>query len=147
MTADDSMHLMIGDVAIDESQLQWSYSRSSGPGGQNVNKLSTRVTISLDLRHARGLNADLRSRLLRVLANRLTKDGVLNITCQTHRSQHANRREAAAIMSKILTKAARPPKVRRATKPTKASGARRLESKRRRSATKAARRGQRSDRE
>jgi ribosome-associated protein len=136
---------MTGEFPIDESQLEWSYSRSSGPGGQNVNKLSTRVTLSLDLKHVRGLSDDLRSRLLRVLASRLTKEGVLTVVCQTHRSQHANRREALAILKKILTKAARPPRVRRPTKPTKASAVRRREAKQRRSAIKAGRRGRASD--
>ncbi|MFN4140606.1 alternative ribosome rescue aminoacyl-tRNA hydrolase ArfB [Aestuariivirga sp.] len=122
-------------LAIGEDDLVWNFSRASGPGGQNVNKVSTAAELRFDVAKA-FLPEDLKLRL-RVLAGRqLTQDGVLVITAQETRSQERNREIALQKLVDLLRKAAHRPKRRIATKPTRASRGRRLDSKSRRSQTK-----------
>jgi len=114
---------------------------SRGPGGQNVNKLATRAVLRFDLGSSPSLSEFQRDRLRTRLAARLTGEGILQLRSDEHRTQLANRRAVLARFSQLLTDALRPVKARRSTRPTAASRTRRLESKRRRSATKQRRGG------
>jgi ribosome-associated protein len=126
-------------IAIDEREIEESFIRASGPGGQNVNKLSTAVQLRFDARHSPSLPVDVKTRLAAIAGRRLTKDGVLIITAQRHRTQERNRAEALERLVEMIRQAAVPPVPRRATAPTRASRRRRLESKARRSVLKAQR--------
>jgi ribosome-associated protein len=128
-------------IAIDESELDESFIRSSGPGGQNVNKLSTAVQLRFDVRGSPSLTDEVRARLERLAGRRLTRDGVLIITAQNHRTQERNRADALDRLIELIRQAAVRPVPRRPTRPTKASRRRRLETKKRRSGIKALRGG------
>ncbi len=128
-------------ISIDESELSESFVRSSGPGGQNVNKLSTAVQLRFDVRHSPSLPNDVAVRLFRIAGRRLTKDGVLVILAQRHRTQERNRADARERLIEMIREAATPPVPRRPTKPPRASRRQRLETKKRRSGLKALRRG------
>ena len=123
-------------ISIDETELEESFVRSSGPGGQNVNKLSTAVQLRFDVRGSPSLPNDVAVRLMRLAGSRLTKDGVLVIVAQRHRTQERNRADARDRLVAMIREAAVPPVPRRATKPPKASKRQRLESKKRRSGIK-----------
>ena len=122
-------------LAIDEAEILWSFSRASGPGGQNVNKVSTAAELRFDVAKA-NLPEDLKERLKPLAGRSLTQDGVLVITAQETRSQERNREIALQKLMVLLRKAAQRPKRRIATRPTRASKTRRLESKAKRSGTK-----------
>jgi ribosome-associated protein len=126
-------------ISIDEAEIEENFVRSSGPGGQNVNKLSTAVQLRFDVRHSPSLPNDVAVRLTRLAGKRMTKDGVLVIIAQNHRTQERNRAEARERLIRIVRQAAIKPIPRRATKPTKASREKRIESKKRRSSVKALR--------
>jgi ribosome-associated protein len=126
-------------ISIDEAEIAESFVRSSGPGGQNVNKLSTAVQLRFDVRHSPSLPNDVALRLMRLAGRRMTKDGVLVIIAQNHRTQERNRSEARARLIALIRQAAVKPTPRRATKPTKASREKRIESKKRRASVKALR--------
>ena len=126
-------------ISIDESELGESFVRSSGPGGQNVNKLSTAVQLRFDVRGSRSLPNDVAIRLMRLAGKRMTKDGVLVIIAQNHRTQERNRAEARQRLSALIEVAAVKPIPRRATKPPKASKQNRLEGKKHRSVIKRSR--------
>jgi ribosome-associated protein len=123
-------------IAIEEREIEESFIRASGPGGQNVNKLSTAVQLRFDVRRSPSLPNDVSTRLQRLAGSRLTKDGVLVITAQRHRTQERNRDDALARLVDLIRLAAVPPKPRRPTRPTAASRARRLQGKKRRSGIK-----------
>ena len=127
-------------IAIDESELEESFVRASGPGGQNVNKLSTAVQLRFDVRHSLNLPDDVAARLERLAGRRLTKDGVLVVVAQRHRTQERNRQDALDRLIELIRQAAVRPIPRRPTKPTKASRQRRLEGKKHRSRIKSLRR-------
>ena len=134
-----------GDVWIPERELTWRFSRSGGPGGQSVNTADSRVQLSLDVARSpalgEALGEDVRTRAVDRLGDRLT-DGVLTVTASEHRSQWRNRVVAEQRLAALLRDATRPPgKQRRATRPTRASRQRRLDSKRRRGEVKRMRRG------
>ena len=122
-------------VSLDEDELQWSFVRASGPGGQNVNKVSTAVELRYDVSRA-FLPDDLKQRLKGLAGRQLTDAGILIITAQETRSQERNREVALEKLVDLLRRAAVRPKRRIATKPTRASKTRRLESKAKRSRTK-----------
>src|SRR5262245_45235450 len=129
-------------ISVDDSELEESFIRASGPGGQNVNKLSSAVQLRFDVRHSPSLPADVRARLERLAGKRLTRDGGLVITAQRHRTQERNREDARERLIELVREAATPPTPRRATKPTRASRERRIETKKRRSTIKRMRREQ-----
>jgi ribosome-associated protein len=132
-------------IALDESELVESFIRSSGPGGQNVNKLATAVQLRFDVRRSPALTDEVRARLERLAGRRLTREGVLVITAQSHRTQERNRADALERLLELIRAAAVRPVPRRATKPTKASRVRRLDSKKRRGGIKALRGNPRRD--
>jgi ribosome-associated protein len=119
-------------ISIDERELKESFIRASGPGGQNVNKVSSAVQLRFDARRSSSLPNDVSVRLQRLAGNKLTRDGVIVITANRHRSQDQNRGEARERLFDMIREAATPPAVRRPTKPTRASKKRRLDSKTRR---------------
>jgi ribosome-associated protein len=123
-------------IAINENELEESFIRSSGPGGQNVNKLATAVQLRFDVRGSPSLAHDVRTRLERLAGRRLTREGVLVITAQRHRTQERNRQDALDRLIELIRAAAVVPKPRRPTRPTKASRQRRLDSKKRHAGTK-----------
>jgi ribosome-associated protein len=127
-------------IGIDEREVDESFVRASGPGGQNVNKLSTAVQLRFDVRGSPSLPGDVKARLERLAGSRLTGDGVLVITAQRHRTQARNRDDALDRLIDLIRRAAIPPTPRRPTKPTRASRERRIESKKRRAGIKHLRR-------
>ncbi len=126
-------------ISIDEGELEESFVRASGPGGQNVNKLATAVQLRFDVERSPSLSEDVRARLKRLAGRRLTRDGVLVITAQRFRTQERNRSDALARLVQLIRDAAVPPKPRKATRPPRAAKKRRLESKRKRGVIKALR--------
>ena len=121
-------------------EIDLEFYRSSGPGGQNVDKLSTGVRLRFDVRRSRLLDVETKERLVRLAGSRLTQAGVLVIEAQRYRTQERNRKDAVERLMGMIAKAAKRPKRRRATKPTAGSRERRLEAKKRRSEAKRGRR-------
>lgn len=116
-------------ISVDEEELSESFVLASGPGGQNVNKVSSAVQLRFDVARSPSLPGDVRDRLMALAGSRLTKDGVLIILARNHRTQERNRAEARERLFDLIRRAATPPKPRRPTKPTFASKRRRLDDK------------------
>jgi ribosome-associated protein len=127
-------------ISIDEREIEENFVRASGPGGQNVNKLSTAVQLRFDVRGSPSLPAAVRDRLERLAGSRLTRDGVLVIIAQRHRTQGRNRRDALDRLVELIRSAAIAPRPRRPTRPSKASRERRVDFKKRRASVKRLRR-------
>jgi ribosome-associated protein len=123
-------------IAIDDSELVESFVRSSGPGGQNVNKVSSAVQLRFDARRSPSLPNDVAIRLMKIAGKRLTKDGVIVIAAQQHRQQERNRADARERLFDMIREAAIPPVPRRATKVPRSEKKKRLEGKKRRSQIK-----------
>jgi len=128
-----------GTIAIDEREIEEHFIRASGPGGQNVNKLSSAVQLRFDVRHSPSLPEPVRDRLEKLAGKRLTKDGVLVITAQRHRTQERNRRDAEERLIDLVARAAEAPAKRYKTRPTLASKIERRQEKARRAQTKSRR--------
>ncbi len=123
-------------ISLDDSELHEEFVRASGPGGQNVNKVSTAVQLRFDAAGSPNLPPEVRDRLLRLAGKKATTEGVIVIDARRHRTRERNRQDAVDRLIALVAKAADIPRPRKATRPTAASRARRLESKRRRSRLK-----------
>lgn len=132
----EAMIRITARINIDEREIEESFIRASGPGGQNVNKLSTAVQLRFDVGRSPALPEDVRIRLTQLVGRRLTQDGVLVITARRYRTQERNRRDALERLISIIQRAAKPEHHRKPTKRTAASRLRRLEAKAQRSALK-----------
>src|SRR5471030_385115 len=130
------MYRVTDSISIDDAELIENFVRSSGPGGQNVNKVSSAVQLRFDVRASPSLPNDVAIRLMRLAGKRLTKDGIIVILAQSHRAQERNRADARERLFELIRQAAVRPIPRRATKPPKAEKRRRLEAKKHRSGIK-----------
>jgi ribosome-associated protein len=127
-------------IQIPEDEFTWSYVRSGGPGGQNVNKVASKAVLRWPVAVSPALPEDVRARFLAQQRSRITTEGELVLTSQRYRDQERNREDCLEKLQAMLLRAARPPQVRRPSKPSRGSKERRLAAKKRRATLKAGRR-------
>jgi ribosome-associated protein len=127
-------------LSVHENEIEWNFSRASGPGGQKVNKTASAVQLRFDIQASDSLPLEVKDRLMRLASNRVTKDGVLILDASEQRSQAANRQAAIERFVQLLQRAWRRPARRKATKPSRGANERRLRAKKRRSEKKRRRR-------
>ena len=140
------MSLVVSEhIAIPDEELEWKFIRSSGPGGQNVNKVASAVQLRFLLPQNTNLSAAVRSRLRRLAGQRLVDDGTILLTARNERSQEQNRRAALERLADLVRAALIEPKIRKKTRPTRASKERRIDTKKRRAGTKRQRSGREWD--
>ena len=132
-------------LRVPEEEFAWSFARSGGPGGQNVNKVASKAVLRWDVAKTQSLPVEIKSRLRAQQANRITSEGVLIITSQHHRDQERNRQDCLGKLRAMILRAAVAPKKRRPTRPTRGSKERRLQAKKRRAKLKTGRRAFPSD--
>ena len=130
------MLIVTPDVSIPDEEFEWKFIRSSGPGGQNVNKVASAVQLRFLLPRNVSLPVAARNRLRRLAGQRLIDDGSILISARSERSQEQNRRDALERLAELIRAALIEPKIRKKTRPTRASKERRIESKKRRGTTK-----------
>ena len=135
------MHRVTDKISIDDDELEEAFVRASGPGGQNVNKVSSAVQLRFDARRSKALPNEVAIRLMKLAGSRLTKDGVIVIVAQQYRDQTRNRADARERLFDLIREAAVKPTVRRATKVPKSQKKKRVEGKKHRSQIKAMRGG------
>ena len=123
-------------ITINENEITFSFIRSSGPGGHNVNKVATAAQLRFDVKNSPSLPEAVKKRLIRLGGSRITDDGVLNITAQRFRTQERNRIDGLERLTSLIRKAATPPKLRRKTRPPKKSVENRIQNKKYRSKIK-----------
>jgi ribosome-associated protein len=130
------MLIVTPDVSIPDEEFEWKFIRSSGPGGQNVNKVASAVQLRFLLPRNTSLPVAARNRLRRMAGQKLIDDGTILISARSERSQEQNRRDALERLAELIRAALIEPKLRKKTRPTRASKERRIESKKRRGTTK-----------
>ena len=133
------MPIHVADVTIPDADYSLTFVRGSGPGGQNVNKVATACQLRFDLEGSTALAPRVKARLRALAGHRVVDDGTLLILARNHRTQEGNRREAEGRLAELVEQALVEPKIRRPTRPTRASKERRIEGKKARSGTKAGR--------
>ena len=133
------MPIHVAELSIPDADYSLTFVRGSGPGGQNVNKVATAAQLRFDLAGTTALAPRVKARLRALAGHRVTDQGELLILARNHRTQEGNRREAEGRLAALIEQALVEPKVRRATRPTRASKERRLESKKARAGTKTGR--------
>jgi len=127
-------------LKLDESELQFDFVRSAGPGGQNVNKVATACQLRWDVRATAALLPDVKERLVKLAGSRMTEDGILIIEAKRHRTQEQNREDAITRLVALVQKALEKPKLRKKTRPSVTASAARVDEKKRRAAVKRTRR-------
>lgn len=123
-------------ISLDDDELNFSFIRASGPGGQNVNKVSTAVQLKFDVNNSPGLTEIIKTALIKNAGRRITKDGILIIEAKRFRTQEKNKQDAIDRLIKLISKSSEFPKFRRKTKRTKASVEKRIETKKKKSSLK-----------